>query len=138
VDGLSQREGSERQVHVDDFRAYRPTERFDAIVLMGIMEHLPQYDAVVRQFLGALKPGGLVYLDASATRAKYDVPSFIYRNIYQGNHSFFVLHDFLRAVSRSPLFVRAIFDDRHSYFLTFQHWAKQFESQREEVVARFG
>jgi len=138
VDGLTQREGAERQVHVDDFLAYRPTERFDAIVLMGIMEHLPQYDAVVRQFLSALKPGGFVYLDASATRAKYDVPSFIYRNIYQGNHSFLVLHDFLRAVSCSPLYVRAISDDRHSYFLTFQHWARQFESQREDLVARFG
>jgi cyclopropane-fatty-acyl-phospholipid synthase len=41
VDGLNQREGSERQVHVDDFLAYRPTERFDAIVLMGIMEPSP-------------------------------------------------------------------------------------------------
>jgi cyclopropane-fatty-acyl-phospholipid synthase len=138
MDSLSQRAGCERQVHVDDFLAYRPTQRFDAIVLMGIMEHLPQYDAVVGQFLGALKPGGFVYLDASATRAKYDVPSFIYRNIYQGNHSFLVLHDFLRAVSRSSLYVRAILDDRHSYFLTFQHWAKNFESQREKVVARFG
>jgi cyclopropane-fatty-acyl-phospholipid synthase len=138
VDGLRQRESHGRQVHVNDFLDYRPTERFDAIVLMGIMEHLPQYDAVIRRFCDALKPGGFVYLDASATRTKYHVPSFIYRNIYPANHSFFVLHDFLRAVSCSPLCVREIFNDSHSYFLTFQHWAKRFESQRERVVALFG
>jgi cyclopropane-fatty-acyl-phospholipid synthase len=138
VTDLSQRLGCEWQVNVDDFLTYKPTERFDAIVLMGIMEHLPQYDAVVKQFLRVLRPGGFVYLDASAARTKYDASSFIYRNIYPANHSFFVLHDFLRAVSRTSLQVRAIFDDRHSYFLTFKHWAKKFESQRKRVVAHFG
>jgi cyclopropane-fatty-acyl-phospholipid synthase len=138
MDGLGQRLGCEWRVQLHDFLTYRPAERFDAIVIMGIMEHLPQYDAVARRFLAALKPEGFVYLDASATRAKYDVSSFIFRNIYPGNHSFFVLHDFLRAIARTSLQVRVVSDDRHSYFLTFQHWARKFESQRERVVACFG
>ena len=135
---LGRRLGCEWQVKVDDFLTYKSTERFDAIVLMGIMEHLPQYDAVLRQFLQMLQPGGFVYLDASAARDKYKASSFIYRDIYPGNHSFFVLHDFLRAVSRTSLQVRAVFDDRHNYFLTFKHWARKFESQRKRVVADFG
>ena len=138
VSGLGRRLGCEWQINVDDFLTYKPTERFDAIVLMGIMEHLPQYDAVLRQFLHMLKPGGFVYLDASAARDKYKASSFVYRDIYPGNHSFFVLHDFLRAVSRTSLQLRSIFDDRHSYFLTFKHWARKFESQRKKVVADFG
>lgn len=135
---LAQRSGCEWQLKMADFLGYKTSERFDAIVVMGIMEHLPQYDAVVRQFTRLLRPGGSVYIDASATRAKYDVGSFIHRNIYQGNHSFLVLHDFLRAVARTPLQLRDIFDDRHSYFLTFKHWAEKFESQREAVIAQFG
>ena len=138
MDDLAEQTGHDWQVLAGDFLAYNTAQRFDAIVLMGIMEHLPQYDSVVKQFLRLLKPGGFVYIDASAIRAKYDVGSFIHRNIYQGNHSFFVLHDFLRAVSHSALHVRAISDDRHSYFLTFKHWAEKFESQRKSVVARFG
>jgi cyclopropane-fatty-acyl-phospholipid synthase len=135
---LGRRLGCKWQVNVDDFLQYKPTERYDAIVLMGIMEHLPQYDAVVQQFLNALKPGGFVYLDASAARDKYKASSFVYREIYPGNHSFFVLHDFLRAVSRTSLQVRAILDDRHNYFLTFRRWARKFESERKRVVAEFG
>lgn len=138
MDRLGERTGHHWQVHIQDFLTYQPAERFDAVVVMGIMEHLPQYDAVVRQFLRVLKPGGAVYLDASATRAKFDVSSFIHRNIYQGNHSFFVLHDFLRAAALTPLRVRAVCDDRHSYYLTFKHWAEKFESQRERVIQRFG
>jgi cyclopropane-fatty-acyl-phospholipid synthase len=135
---LGRRLGCEWQVQIDDFLTYKSTQRFDAIVLMGIMEHLPQYDAVLRQFLHLLRPGGFVYVDASAARDKYKASSFIYREIYPGNHSFFVLHDFLRAVSRTSLQVRAILDDRHNYFLTFKHWARRFESQRKRVVADFG
>ncbi len=138
MDALGQRTGHDFGVHMADFLELKAEQRYDAVVVMGIMEHLPQYDAVAKQFLRLLKPGGYVYLDASATRAKYDVSSFIHRNIYPGNHSFFVLHDFLRAVAATPLQVRAVMDDRHSYFLTFKHWAKNFESQREYVVANFG
>jgi cyclopropane-fatty-acyl-phospholipid synthase len=138
VADLGRRLGCDWEVKVDDFLTYKSAERFDAIVLMGIMEHLPRYDAVLRQFLHLLKPGGFVYLDASAARDKYKASSFIYRDIYPGNHSFFVLHDFLRAVSRTSLQVRAVVDDRHNYFLTFKHWARKFESQRKRVVADFG
>jgi cyclopropane-fatty-acyl-phospholipid synthase len=138
VADLGRHLGCEWQVIVDDFLTFRSTERFDAIVLMGIMEHLPQYDAVVSQFLRVLRPGGFVYLDASAARTKYNACSFIYRDIYPGNHSFFILHDFLRAVSQTTLQVRAVFDDRYSYYLTFKHWATKFESLQKRVVAHFG
>ena len=46
--------------------------------------------------------------------------------IYPGNHSFLVLHDFLDKLAKTPLEVEEIFNDRHSYFLTFQQWAQQF------------
>ncbi len=63
----------------EDFLAYRSSEPYDAIVILGVMEHLPNYPAVLRQCQRLLKPGGCVYLDASASRDKYDKPSFIAR-----------------------------------------------------------
>jgi cyclopropane-fatty-acyl-phospholipid synthase len=36
------------------------------------------------------------------------------------------------------LHMRHVADDRHSYFLTFKHWALKFEANRERVIARFG
>ncbi len=135
---LGERLGHSWKIYNDDILRFDPGERYDAIVLMGIMEHLPDYATMLRQFQRLLKPGGRVYFDASASRVKYQASSFVYRYIYPGNHSFFVLHDFLDALARSPLMLRGVYDDQRNYYLTFIRWARRFEANREAVVARFG
>jgi cyclopropane-fatty-acyl-phospholipid synthase len=138
MQSLGPRLGLEWEMTQKDFLDFTPPHQFDAIVLMGIMEHLPDYPRVLNKFRQVLKPGGVVYLDASAQRVKYELSSFIYRHIYPGNHSFFDLAGFLAAVARTPFRPRAIHDDRHSYFLTFKQWAQNFEANREQIVRRFG
>ena len=54
--------------------------------------------------------------------------------IYGGNHSFLVLHDFLDKLAKTPLEVMEILNDRNSYFLTFQQWARNFDANREFVI----
>ncbi|HXQ20546.1 MAG TPA: class I SAM-dependent methyltransferase [Candidatus Acidoferrales bacterium] len=135
---LGQQLGLPWDVIEADILTHRLPRRYDAVVLMGIMEHLPEYGAVLQRFQALLQPGGCVYLDASAARVKYVASSFIYRRIYPGNHSFFVLHDFLAAVARTSFQIRTISDDRVSYFLTFMHWARNLEANRERLVREFG
>jgi cyclopropane-fatty-acyl-phospholipid synthase len=120
------------------FLKYESAEPYDAIVIIGVIEHLPNYPAVLRQCQRLLKPGGRVYLDASASRYKYQLPSFISRYIYPRNHSFLCLHDFLTAVAQTPFEVEAIYNDRHSYFLTCKAWAENLENAHDEIVCRWG
>lgn len=121
-----------------DFLAYRSPEPYDAIVILGVMEHLPDYPAVLRQCQRLLKPGGRVYLDASASRDKYDKPSFIARYIFPADHAFLCLHDFLHAVAKTPIEVLAVYNDRHNYFLTCRAWAENLEAASEDIIARWG
>jgi SAM-dependent methyltransferase len=121
-----------------DFLAYRSPEPYDAIVILGVMEHLPDYPAVLRQCQRLLKPGGRVYLDASASRDKYDKPSFIARYIFPADHAFLCLHDFLHAVAKSPMEVLAVHNDRHNYFLTCKAWAENLDAARDEIIRRWG
>jgi cyclopropane-fatty-acyl-phospholipid synthase len=58
------------EVRNQDFLKHDQPKPCDAIVILGVMEHLPDYAAVLRQVLRLLKPGGRVYLDASAFRKK--------------------------------------------------------------------
>jgi cyclopropane-fatty-acyl-phospholipid synthase len=51
--------------HIFGFRSDRP---FDAIVNMGVTEHLPDYRTTLRKYAELLRPGGRVYLDALAMR----------------------------------------------------------------------
>ena len=123
-----------------DFYEYEPKEKFDAIVIMGVIEHLPDYERVLKKVRPRFKPGGRVFLDGSA-----------------GEEEIRALHLHGAAhLSRQPLLPRArrspqqackkdrasslmeVQNDRWSYFLTFQQWARNLEASRDYVTRTFG
>jgi cyclopropane-fatty-acyl-phospholipid synthase len=121
-----------------DLFDYQSDRKYDAIVIMGVIEHLPDYLRVLQKFISLLKPGGRIFLDGSACTKKYELSSFMVKYIYPGNHSFLVLDDFLHKLAKTPLQVEEIFNDRVSYFRTFLQWAKNFEAHKDSVIGRFG
>jgi cyclopropane-fatty-acyl-phospholipid synthase len=120
------------------FLRYACDERYDAIVNMGVTEHLPDYKSTLRKYRELLKPGGSVYLDALAMRTKYNVSTFMSRYIYPGRQSPLLLHEYLRYVARSPFELVRVEDDRHNYHLTCKAWAERLDAAREDVVRRWG
>jgi cyclopropane-fatty-acyl-phospholipid synthase len=121
-----------------DFREHTSLVPYDAIVILGVMEHLPDYPAVLQHLQRLLKPGGRVYLDASAYREKYSKPTFVSRYIFPGDHAYFCLHAFLAEVAKSELEVLEVHNDRHNYYLTCKVWAEKLEHARDEIVRRWG
>ena len=117
---------------------HSPAEPYDAIVVLGVTEHLPDYDKSLAKYRSLLRPGGRVYLDASAKRRKFQVSAFLQKHIYPGNGSPMCLHDYLRAVAASPFLLEGVWDDRHSYALTAREWALRLDATREEVERRWG
>jgi len=117
---------------------YRSEQKFDAIVNMGVTEHLPDYKTTLAKYAELLKPGGKVYLDALAMRRKHAVSTFMKRYIYPGNSAPLLLHQYLKHVARSPFELVSIEDDRHNYYLTCREWAKRLDARRDEIVARWG
>ena len=130
--------GRDWELIESDLLEYRTDRKYDAIVIMGVIEHLPDYLTVLRKFIALLKPGGRIFLDGSACTKKYELSSFMVKYIYPGNHSFLVLDDFLHKLARTPLQVEEIFNDRVSYYLTFVQWAKNFDAHKDFVVKTFG
>jgi cyclopropane-fatty-acyl-phospholipid synthase len=121
--------------HVFGYTSPRP---FDAIVNMGVTEHLPDYRTSLRKYAELLKPGGHVYLDALAMRRKRAVSTFMKRYIYPGNSAPLLLHQYLQQVARSRFELLSIVDDRHNYYLTCQEWARRLDAARDEIVRRWG
>jgi cyclopropane-fatty-acyl-phospholipid synthase len=130
--------GDQFDIQLTDFYDFEPDEKFDAIVIMGVIEHLPDYERVLRKFFALLKPGGRVFLDGSAARKKYELSTFMVRHIYPGNHSFLVLDDFLNKLNKTEFELLEVQDDRWSYFLTFKQWALNLESNQDYVRSTFG
>jgi cyclopropane-fatty-acyl-phospholipid synthase len=130
--------GDRFDIQLTDFYDYAPTEKFDAIVIMGVIEHLPDYERVLKKFYDLLKPGGRVFLDGSAWIKKYALSSFMVRHIYPGNHSFLVLDDLLNKLARTKFELMEVHNDRWSYFLTFKQWAMNLEANKDYVRRTFG
>ena len=134
----ARRLGHDWEIIFSDLLTFEAPQKYDAIVIMGVIEHLPQYDRVLSKFLTLLKPGKKIFLDGSACTKKYELSSFMVKYIYPGNHSFLVLHEFMEKLAETPLRATEVMNDTHSYFLTFQQWAHNFEAHRESVIAKFG
>jgi cyclopropane-fatty-acyl-phospholipid synthase len=117
---------------------YTSPHRYDAIVNMGVTEHLPDYRTTLRKYAELVKPGGKVYLDALAMRRKRAVSTFMKRYIYPGNSAPLLLHQYLRQVARSPFELLSVTDDRHNYYLTCREWARRLDAGRDEIVRRWG
>jgi cyclopropane-fatty-acyl-phospholipid synthase len=138
LNAKARRLGLDWEVRLSDLLEYKDERKYDAIVIMGVIEHLPDYARVLDKFQSLLKPGGMIFLDGSACTKKYELSSYMVKYIYGGNHSFLVLHDFLEKLARTKLEVMEIFNDRESYYLTFLQWARNFDSNRDFVIQRFG
>jgi cyclopropane-fatty-acyl-phospholipid synthase len=130
--------GYDWEIIFSDLLQYETDRKYDAIVIMGVIEHLPQYQLVLEKFASLVKPDGHIFLDGSACTKKYELSSYMVKYIYGGNHSFLVLHEFLGKLAKTPLEVLEIFNDRYSYYLTFLQWARNFESRKGFVIERFG
>ncbi len=121
-----------------NFLEYESDEKYDAIVILGVIEHMPDYDKVVAQFEKLLKPGGKAYLDGSAGRKKFEFNLFLNRYIYPGNHCTLSIHDFLTEVQKSGMELLTVHSDRHNYYLTARDWARKLEARRDEIINRWG
>ena len=141
IDHLSRRArqlGFDWELIKGDFLQYQADRKYDAIIIMGVIEHLPDYGDVLDKLMTLLKPGRRTFLDAIACTKKYQLSSFMVKHIYGGNHSFLVLHDLLDKMAGTPLRVQEMFEDRFSYFLTCRQWAINFDQHREAVIEKFG
>jgi len=138
INALIQRKKLPCRVLREHLFAHHPAERYDAIVNLGVTEHLPDYGRTLKKYASLLKPGGRVCLDASATRRKYDVSAFFEKHIFSGNGSPVCIHDYLGEVARSPFSVLGVYNDTRNYELTTRHWAERLDAHRDEVERRWG
>ena len=120
--------------HLYEHRA----EPYDAIVNMGVTEHLPDYPGTLKHYQRLLKPGRAVYLDASASRKRYDLSTFFIRRIFPGNGTVLCLQDYVSAVAESPFELEGVWNDRHNYELTTRAWARNLDANAEEIERRWG
>ena len=138
VEHLIEKEKIPCTVLLEHFIDHYPSIKYDAIVNCGVTEHLPDYKASLKHYAAILKPGGYLYLDASADRVKNSHGSFMSKFVFEGNASLLCLHEFLAEVAQSPFQLCGVWDDRHNYYLTTKKWAERLDQNREYIEQKWG
>jgi cyclopropane-fatty-acyl-phospholipid synthase len=141
ISELIRRESLPCRVIRKHFLEYDPREYgeglYDAIVNLGVTEHLPNYHQTIARYAAYLKPGRRVYLDAYSGE-RHGMPSFVSKWVFQGNTSPLNLKLYMKELALAPFEVVEVKLDRNNYRLTCEKWAKNLEEVREQVVARWG
>jgi cyclopropane-fatty-acyl-phospholipid synthase len=114
-------EGIDGEVLYQDFFTYEPSERFDGISMMGVIEDLSDYARVMKRLPRLLKPGGRVYLDFAAAKEPDSTASFITKYVWPGIFRMVYMPELLLAIVRSPFEIVGLYNDRLNYHL----WAKK-------------
>jgi len=117
---------------------HQPAEPYDAIVIYGVIEHLPDYRRFFERIWACLKPGGRLYLDASASREKFDVSMFSRRYIWPGTHTFLCLQDLIKELLFYGMDLVEVKNESADYSLTMRHWAERLDAHRNEIIKRWG
>ncbi len=126
------------RVLLEDFLEHEPEEPYDAIAILGVIEHIPYYRRFCERVHQCLAPGGRIYLDASAVLEKYDVSNFVRHYIYPGVHSYLHLPDLLQEFLMHGFQVLEVVNETRDYDMTLAHWAQRLEDHRREIVERWG
>ncbi len=124
-------------VKLEDFLVHEPDEPYDGIVIYGVIEHIPNYRRFAARVWHCLKPGGRLYLDASASVEKYATDDFTRRHIWPGAHSFLCLQDLIGEALFHGLDIIEVKNETHDYALTMRHWAERFDANRDFIVSRW-
>ena len=125
-------------VNIEDFLKHTPEQPYDAVVIYGVIEHIPYYRQFCRQLWSCLKPGGLFYLDTSAALEKYDMSDFTRTYIWRGTHTFLCLQDFIQELLYHGMEVIDVKQETRDYELTMKHWASRFDAAKEKIIEGWG
>lgn len=135
VSDLIRRDHLEGSIALQDFLAFQPREPFDAIVMYGVIEHIPDYRRFFARVRECLKPGGRIYLDGAASKTKYSMSQFTREYTWQGAHSFMYLPELAQRALEQGFAVEEVKEETHDYELTMLHWARRFDQNREKIVS---
>jgi cyclopropane-fatty-acyl-phospholipid synthase len=126
------------QVRYQDFFTFQPMEQFDAISMMGVIEDLSDYRAVMRLLSRWLKPGGRTYLDFAAERKRFDTHSFVTKHIWPGTFRMVFMPEFMEALRESPFELIRVDNDRRNYHLWARGMYERWMRNRARIQSEHG
>jgi cyclopropane-fatty-acyl-phospholipid synthase len=126
------------RVEVQDYREASPKEKYDALVSVGMFEHVGEawLPAYFSQAWRLLRPGG-VFLNHGIARDTVERrilgPSFSKTYVFPDGE-LVPIHVTLQAAEEAGFEVRDVESLREHYAMTLRHWVGRLESHHEQAL----
>lgn len=122
----------------EDLLKHQRRASYDAVVILGVIEHIPTYSLFCQRVWDVLKPGRRLYLDASATKQKYAASAFTRRYTWHGPHSCLALPDLVEELLFHGFGIVNVEHNARDYKRTMRAWALRFDDNEDDIVKRWG
>ncbi|RAL07021.1 S-adenosyl-L-methionine-dependent methyltransferase [Aspergillus homomorphus CBS 101889] len=138
IEGLKERLRVPGRVILGDFWEWESEREFDAVVLLGVIEHLPAYRRFAGRAWDLLKVGGRMYLDGSAAVEKFAVSAFTRRYIWGGTHTYMTVQDVMSELLLHGFEVEEVAQETKDYGWTMEEWARRLDKAKDEIIEGWG
>lgn len=126
------------QVRIEDYRNVEGEERFDAVVSVGMVEHvgrkrLPEYFGAVHRLL---KPGGVFLnhgIGTGVVPARNHGESFSEKYVFPDG-DLYPIAEMLQPAEAAGFEIRDVENLREHYMLTLRQWVRRLEQQHEAAL----
>jgi cyclopropane-fatty-acyl-phospholipid synthase len=126
------------EVLLEDVLEHRRRQVYDGVMILGVIEHIPTYVRLCDRLWEMLKPGGVLYLDASATREKYAGSAFTRRYTWPGPHACLALPDLTQELIYHGFAVDSVDENSKDYEKTMRRWALRLDGANGDVRRNWG
>ncbi|MCS6971985.1 MAG: class I SAM-dependent methyltransferase, partial [Leptospiraceae bacterium] len=142
IDAIVRRRGIRNlRIVTADINGFRPKDRFDRIVSVEMFEHMRNYEMLFQRIHSWLKPRGKLFVHVFTHRMfpylfeDRGADDWMSRYFFSGGTmpSNFLFAYFAKGFQLS---YHRIFSGMH-YHLTAEHWLKNLDAKRNEVLAIF-
>jgi cyclopropane-fatty-acyl-phospholipid synthase len=126
------------RVEVSDYREVGPAQKYDALVSVGMFEHVGEamLPAYFQKAAALLERGGVFMNHGIASRATDPVghgPSFSDTYVFPDGETL-PINVTLRAAEEAEFEVRDVESLREHYALTLRHWVRRLEANHDEAL----
>jgi len=125
-------------IELCDIRDYAPARPFDAVVMLGLLEHAPDYEQVARFLTRVLAPQGRMYADFCAQPGDAPFGPFLRKYVWQGPVAAVCVPRLVRALTRQGFVVHELQDDTPSYAYTVRDWARALDAASADLAREHG
>lgn len=121
---------------LNDYEAFRPTERFSKLYSIGMVEHIGwgKLDAYFTKISEFLKDDGAALVHCIVRTQEGSTNSWIDREVFPGAY-IPELSEVIKSIDRSPLHIETVYThERSNYFRTLRAWTENLYTNWDCLV----